>query len=178
MTATQRPRHLAVIVLGVLFMIHGLSSLFGGIASVLFWAALRAARVPPELPRGVPPIAQTMLSFPGYAWAVGLLMLAMGALALVGAIAFVLLRPWGRSVLEIVAWLGLLCSTAFGLWWAGGWLQVTSWARQHEASGGPPLLLDAVGVAVGAAITITGLIVAALVIWFLRSRSVREAMVR
>ncbi|UCC49092.1 MAG: hypothetical protein JSV41_02620 [Gemmatimonadota bacterium] len=178
MTASQRPRHVAVIVLGILFMIQGLLGLFGGTASVLFWAALRAAPVRPGLPGDVAPIARTMLSFPTYAWAVGLPMFAMGALTLAAAIAFVLLRPWGRSALEIVAWVGALCCTAFGFWWATGWLQVTSWARQHEASGGPPPFLDAVGVAVGAATTIVGLIVAALVIWFLRSRTVREAMVR
>ena len=86
------------------------------------------------------------------------------------------LRAWGRGLLEAVTWVGLLCSIAFGVWWATGWLQLTSWARQHEASGGPPPFADAVGVAVASATVFTGVIVAAVVIYVLRSKSVREAM--
>jgi hypothetical protein len=178
MAVTQRPRHAEVMVLGVLFLIEGLGLLIGGVATVAFWAAVHFGHVPPDLglPGAAPPIAQSMIAFPRYAWAAGLLMFIFGGLTLAGAVAFLSLRAWGRSVLEAVTWAGMLLSAAFGFWWAAGWLQLTAWARQHESSGGPPLFADALGVAVGAAVMFVGIIVAAFLIYFLRSRAVREAM--
>jgi len=56
-------------------------------------------------------------NFPSLVWA----QLVFGALALVAGVEFLKLKPWARTILEVLSWLSLVYVIGFGLLWVAMW---------------------------------------------------------
>jgi hypothetical protein len=95
---------------------------------------------------------------------------------LVASIQFLREQAWARTALEVFTWLGLAWAVGFGIFWITSWVQV---AGLFPGSHGAPMssgAFTAFGVVGGVFVTFLDAGISVAVLWFLRGRPVREAM--
>jgi hypothetical protein len=90
------PRNNAITLIGWVYIAFGILAAFGGVIALLV-SLLR------PMPYFFPLIAAVQL--------------AVGSAMIAGGKSFLRMRAWARTVLEILAWLGLLYNVAFAVLW-------------------------------------------------------------
>ena len=97
-----------------------------------------------------------------------LLQIVFAALGITAGINLLKLCAWARTVLEIQSWLLLGLTLGYMVFWVDNWLSMTS--------GQTPAGFAILGAVMGAVITFIYAIPLAIMLWFLRGRTVRDAV--
>jgi hypothetical protein len=180
-TPTTRPA--VVTVLGWVFVVFSSFSIISSAFALIFMQFMSRVAPDGEFPpkaKDFPP-GFSMLSWMFEYFNV--LLVAQTLLAIFSvfaAIQFLKLRGWSRTYFETLNWIGLAWTVLFGVFFAFGWVGITSgMPAPNPAEAAPPAgLIAAFGVAISIfAIIFNGAFPAAI-IWLLRSRFVRPAFAR
>ena len=151
-----------------------LSGLMGIVAVILVEAAGREGL--PKALEGAPAMFYVTLVFVRHFGALAFLQVVVASLVLFCAAKFMRLRAWARSALELFTWLSLLGLLSSGFLVVRAWLKMTSEmppAMTAPLSSGSFTLL---GAALWGAFMLLLAACAGLLLWALRSRTVREAV--
>ena len=97
--------------------------------------------------------------------------IAIASFVGVAAVQFLRLRPWARAVLEGATWFTLAYTLAFGVFWELAWTH-GPWSAPET-----PTAFLIVGAIMGIAITVAIGGVVGMLLWLLRSETVRQAMI-
>ncbi|HEY7113230.1 MAG TPA: hypothetical protein VIA45_09900 [Thermoanaerobaculia bacterium] len=115
----ERPR--AVTVIGWVWIVYAAVKLFGGVWGLLVWrlGGVHDFLAKPGLP-AMSPMTYFEKYLGGFGIAVGAQIIFASAV-LAAASALLRLRPWARTAIEILCWLGLCYVTLFALGWLWAW---------------------------------------------------------
>ena len=175
-TPTPRPTAITLIawvaiVLGVLMLLSACL----GLAAFTIMMDSSGGGLPP-LPEGASAplrfLSRLFRSYDLLAYA----QIVLSGIIVASGIAFLRLRQWARSVLEIVCWLGITYVVVFGLFWVMTWTTATATMPAPDQATGLSRMFGLFGVALGVVVTISLAAPPAAAIWFLRSRTVREVL--
>jgi ABC-type methionine transport system permease subunit len=110
------------------------------------------------------------------AFALVQVVLAVGVIF--SAVMFLRLKSWARASLEAMSWLILLFGVVFGVYWAIFWYGSFSAGPQSKGAIAQSYLFRDFGVVMAAIITVMNSVPFAVLIWWLRKSTVREACSR
>jgi len=82
------------------------------------------------------------------------------------------LKAWARSAVEVLSWLGLLWTVGFGVYWIYMWTSMTGQAPAEADA------FQLMGAVMGTVVTLVFAVPLAIMIRYLRSNEVRQAMSR
>lgn len=168
----QRPT--SVTVIGWLSIGLGIITAFSGLFALIVFSTM-----PPQTPQGPlpsnfpPPFALMFKLFDYFPFFAGG-QLAVAAAMIIGGAAFLKCKAWARTLLEVLAWLGLAYLVAFGAFWLYG---VASMGPSGPQDPGAPPLFFPMLFAMGLLVILSFLVPTIVVIKVLRGATVRRAMV-
>ena len=180
----EAKRPAAVTALGWIFIAVGalmvLSATFGLFTSAIMMRAVPQGEIPP-FPKeaGWAGVVFTLVF--RYFGVLAAAQIAAGVFTIVTAASFLKLKAWARTTLELLNWMELAYLIGFAILWVTVWISMSAEIPHETAQGAlfPSGLFGAFG-AFGAVMGVVGILVYAvptgIVIWLLRGRTVRGAM--
>ena len=181
MTAEAK-RPTAVTALGWIFIAGGALTLIGGglaVVSFTIMGDIMRASPPPISESDPLPLRLISTNLFRYTGALCLLQLLVASLTIISAANFLRLRAWARAALEAITWLGLIGAIGFGIFWVTWWLGMSARVCTEFADSGMAMPIPgftAFGAIAGSLGTLTYAAPCVLLIWLLRSPTVRQAM--
>ncbi|HVR41596.1 MAG TPA: hypothetical protein VMU84_21045 [Thermoanaerobaculia bacterium] len=157
MTLPPLPRSLAIV--GWVFAGFGALQLLGGAVGLVVFSVMNLT--PANLPPEMRVVGLIMVHFREIA----IIQIALASLMITGAVALLRLKAWGRVLLQFVAWLLLVYTLAFGVYWV----------RSASATRGPFAM---VFVGMGVMNAVMYAIPLGIAIRVLRSEAVRAAVAK
>lgn len=166
--APPAERPTAVTVIGWVWIVYAAVKLFGGVWGLVAWrlGGLRDFVVGPGSPT-ILPMAILRTAFGRFAVALTAQILFASAV-LIAATALLRMRPWARTAIEVLSWLGLCYVGTFGLVWIWVWRRTALDASRPEST-----RFAALAFALGAVVVLAFAFVS--MIRALRSEEVRRA---
>jgi hypothetical protein len=161
------PRPTSITLIGWLAISLGAMSILSAVGGLAVSLAMPSLGDAPEVPGVYFP---TWL-FRHYA-ALCLVQVGVAGLAVVGGIFLLRLKPWARTVVEGISWVGLLALIAFGVLWTRTAASMTAHFPAQEGVSFPSTLFTGMGVM----ITLILVVPFVVVIRTLRGSAVRAAM--
>lgn len=172
--ASTRPTGLTItawvwIALGV-FMI--LAAVMGGLA----YSTMR--QMEPGIPGPGMPREFALMTFVFQNFGVLLvLQFAIAVIAISAGVALLRLRGWGRGAIEALSWLAVVYTVGFGVYWVYMWTSMTGSMPQAAGSGSGDTF-QVMGAVMGIVGTAVFAVPLGIMIWYLRSTEVRQAISR
>ncbi len=172
--APERPAAVTVIgwssiVLAVLLFLSGLMGVASG--ALMQMAPPDAANLPP----GFEEMNERMSDMLQYTIPLSFLQVGIAVVMMVGSILLLRLRETGRLMLEALNWFGLVFTIAVSAWFIPMWSRTMAEVAQKTPTG-PGGGAMMVGPAVMATIGVVQVAIIIVIIWVLRSKTVRGAM--
>ena len=170
----QRPT--SVTVIGWLYIGFGILGLLSGVLftamSFLMRSTMTGAQMPPPSP-DEPAFFRLMTSMFDWFWLFGVAQVVVMSLMIWSGAAFLRLRAWARTVVEIIAWLGLTYNVGFGVLWCLTLLSMTqNVPRDSTYVSAFPWIMLAMGIVMIIAFSIPLVVIIRVV----RGRVVRDAI--
>lgn len=176
----KQARPVAVTILGWVFAAFSALILFGSLFGLAAFAIMR--RLAPKgqlLPSPRDAVPQTA---PIY-WAVrhftplACLQVALALFSIFAVVSFLRLRPWSRNFFEVLTWLNILWSFAFGAYWVYMWrgIAATIPTAGQAPPSPPPAAIANFGTVMGIGMALFNAAIPAIVLFLLRSHFVRPA---
>lgn len=154
------------IVLAVLMFLSGAMGLFG---------AVMMQMMPEEAVAQAPPGLEQMQDMLQYTIPLSFVQLGIAVVMMVGSILLLRRRETGRLMMEALNWFGLVFTIGVSAWFLPTWSRNMAGLAQatpgQQARG-----MFMIGPAMGATIGVVQVAVIILIIWVLRSKTVRAAM--
>jgi hypothetical protein len=165
----------AVRLIGWLFIIGaGLMVISAGMGLAGWALSRQVATQPMDLPKGGG-FGGPISLFRNFWW-LALAQIGVAGFIIYASIQFMKLRAWARAALEIVAWIGLTFGLGFGIHWAFGWLDMTT--NVPKKFPGRFEHFRYLVLAAGMFGILFWIVPVAVVIGFLRGKTIRQAMVK
>jgi Na+-transporting methylmalonyl-CoA/oxaloacetate decarboxylase gamma subunit len=170
-SVAERPAAVTVIgwssiVLAVLMFLSGAMGLLG---------AVMMQMMPEEAAAQAPPGLEQMQDMLQYTIPLSFVQLGIAVVMMVGSILLLRLRETGRLMLEALNWFGLVFTIGLSAWFLPMWSRNMAGLAQatpgQQARG-----MFMMSPAVGATIGVVQVAIIVLIIWVLRSKTVRGAM--
>jgi len=172
---------LAVTIIGWLFVGVGALSILGGLMMLWMWQTVLAPlwKEMPTIPPDLPAWAKLAPLYFRYFIVVPLAVMAVSVFVLIAAVEFLKLRAWARTALEAVSWLHVAYVIGSGILWLVIWVtlssQIPSAGEEGMTNRGVFMIY---GVVMGMVVILFWAVPAGVIIYFLRSKTVRGAFVR
>lgn len=131
----------------------------------------------PDVPPEAPPVIRFFVALMPFLGVLALVQLVVAGFVLYTAIAFLRRRAWARTALESMTWTSLVGSVALIAAWVYVWVAMTSGipARPGALS---PASLTLFGVVAAVFVGAVYVVPLAVIIGFLRGRTIRDAVAR
>lgn len=169
----ERERPTAVTVVGWGSILLAALMFLGGVAGIAMSAMMSLASS--QASTDLPPGFEQMTELFQYTIPLSFLQVGIAIVMLVGSILLLRLQETGRLILEGLNWFGAIYTIALNAWFMPRLSQVMERvAEAMPGQGGPSPA--APSQAVSLAIAAVQLVVIGIIIWVLRSKGVREAM--
>lgn len=177
MDEIQKKRPTSITVIGWIFLVSSILMIFsGGLCFIAFSFMKQIAEEMPPISDELPNQFQILrIIFQNFG-IIALLQVALAIFVLMASIHFLQLRKWARTALEIITWLGLVYVVGFGIFWVVSWIAITSNIPVTEGASGPPPMFDIIGAIMGSIVAAVWAVPLIVVIYFLRGRTIREAV--
>ena len=174
------PRPTSMTVIGWLFIVGSVFAALAAVAALLAFnmaqQQMRATEMP-EPPPDAPLVFHLMAAIMPFFGLLALVQLAIAAFVLYAASQFLKRRAWARTALESVTWLAILGMVGTMLLWGYTWVSMAS--RIPAQPGAPsPTSFTLFGVIVGVLAYAIYLVPLAVIVGFLRGRTIKSAVVR
>jgi hypothetical protein len=169
--APERPK--AVTVVGWGSIVLAVLMFLGGVAGVAGYAVMNLTAN--QASSGLPPGFEQMTEIYQRTIPLSFLQLGIAVVMLVGSILLLRLQETGRLILEALNWFGVVYTIAVSAWFMPNLSRTMARAAETmpgSAGRGPAMPSLAISVAIGA----VQLVIIGIIIWVLRSKTVREAM--
>ena len=177
MTAVQKKRPTAVMVIGWIFIAGAiLMILSGGMGFAAFSFMQQLGEEMPPTLEGAPFQFSVMEVIFQHFDLIAMVQVAFAIYILIASIQFLKLRRWARTALEVVSWLGLVYIVGFGIFWVASWLDITSSIPVTEGAPGPPPLFGIFGAVMGSIVALVWAVPLVVIIIFLRGKTIKEAV--
>ena len=95
---------------------------------------------------------------------------------IIACIQFLELHTWARAALEGICRLGLVFVAGFGIFWIISWMSATSGIAVAESTADPPPIFGLIEIVMGVTIVAIWAVPLVVIIKFLRSIRIREAV--
>jgi len=174
----KRPTSMTVI--GWVFIVGSILTALSALSAMAASRMMGEALSSPEaldLPPDVPPVFHLFLAILPFFGLLALVQLASAAFVLYAAIQFLRRRAWARTALESMTWLSIVGTVGFVAAWAYMW---TAMASGIPAQPGAPSPTSFTLAGIGIAVVLGAIYVVpmAVIVGFLRGKTIRGAVVR
>jgi len=176
-----RDRPLAVTIIGWIFLVIATLLIVLGVFVLLSYHVFFSSKFNQALPlaEDAPRWAKLGVVYLRYSLVSWHAATLLSVFVLVAAVQFLKLRAWARTALEVVSWLCIAGTLGSWIFLLPVWARIASEPAGAPAKGAPAFpAFNILGVATSMAYMLLSLVPAAVMIYFLRSKTVRGAFVR
>jgi hypothetical protein len=177
MNAVQKKRPTSVTVITWIFIAGAiLMILSGGMGFAAFSFMKQTTGGIPPVPEDIPGQLGVMQFVFQHFELIAMVQVALAIFIIIASIQFLRLRRWGRTALEVIAWLGLVYVVGFGIFWVASWIGITSSIPLTEGTSGPPPMFGIFGAIMGSVVALIWAVPLVVIIIFLRGKTIRGAL--
>jgi hypothetical protein len=169
---SERPTGVSIV--AWLWIGNGALMLFSGVMGGFAYFMMQ--RMTPDfvLPHAPPGMSLMTFVFEHFG-ALLVVQFMVAILAILAGIHLLRLRPWARTAIEILSWLGMIYLVVFGISWIQGMAGVAEHVPAGAASPSAEML-QLLGTVIGVVMTAIFAVPLAIMIWYLRKPGVRAAI--
>ena len=173
----QKKQPTSITVIGWSFILSAALMIFSGVMGLAIANFMKQTTGEiPGMSQELPATLRIMDSFFQNFQFIALLQIAVSIFVLIAGIQFLKLRKWARNGLEVISWVGLILTVAFGIIWVISWVSMSSKIPIQESASVQPPMFGVFGAVMGGVVTLFWAAPIIVIIYFLRGKVIKGAV--